>query len=234
MNTNLLIAGAIGFASSMALMFWTLRDYTYPKVEKPFFDDRKVFGLFALGLVLGIVIFSVQTYFPLAVVVVALLFALVEELIKLIILNIPKFQKKPDTGFYGLALGLGIGSTVAFGAVYLTLSFIDEINIWAAGTTLVLALQIVFLHGSTGATIGIGVARGSPWGLFAQAALIHLTYNLLMIPFYTSEFTYGAFLFIVAFVFLVSSYLYVHYRLIPAFISELISKFEKNRNIDSY
>ncbi|MDH7508083.1 MAG: hypothetical protein QHH00_01635 [Methanomassiliicoccales archaeon] len=226
MNTNLLIAGAIGFASSMALMFWTLRDYTYPRIEKPFFDDRKVFGLFALGLVLGIVIFSAQTYFPLAVVVVALAFALVEELIKLIILNIPKFQKKPDTGFYGLALGFGIGSTIAFGAVYLTLSFIDEINIWAASTTMILALQIVFLHGSTGATIGIGVARGTPWGLFAQAALVHLVYNLMMIPFYMSEFTFGALLFIIAFIFLVSYYLYVHYRLIPDFVFELISKFE--------
>ena len=116
MNNDMLIAGAIGFAPAMILMFWTLRDYTYPKVEKPFFEDKKAFGLFAVGMVLGVAIYAAQSWFPLQVVYVALAFALVEELVKLMILNFPKFQRKLDTSFYGLAIGLGIGSTMGFGA----------------------------------------------------------------------------------------------------------------------
>jgi len=224
MNYEMLIAGAIGFASAIGLMFWTLRDYTYPKVEKPFFDDRKVFGLFALGLVLGIGIFSLQTWFDLAAVLVVLSFAVAEELLKLVVLNFPRFQKKLDTSFYGVSFGLGIGSTMSFGAVYLSLVFLQEVSVWSVGTLVLLALQLVFLHGATGATIGIGVARGTPWGFFAQATLVHLVYNLMMIPFYMSEFTYGAVLFVGAAVFLGAYYLYVHYRLLPAVVSEQVSR----------
>ena len=101
MNNAMLIAGAIGFAPAMILMFWTLRDYTYPKVEKPFFEDKKAFGLFAVGMVIGVIIYSAQSWFALDLVLIALLFALVEELVKLMILNFSRFQRKLDTSFYG-------------------------------------------------------------------------------------------------------------------------------------
>ena len=42
MNNDMFIAGAIGFAPAILLMFYTLKNYTYPAVERPFFDDRKV------------------------------------------------------------------------------------------------------------------------------------------------------------------------------------------------
>ncbi|MCU0862009.1 MAG: hypothetical protein MUE65_06800, partial [Methanomassiliicoccales archaeon] len=83
MNTDMYIAGAIGIGPALALMYWTLKSYTYPSVEKPFFDDRRVFGLLAVGMVLGVLLYAVQQFFPMDQVLYALVFALIYELVKL-------------------------------------------------------------------------------------------------------------------------------------------------------
>jgi len=223
MNNDMLIAGAIGFAPAMILMFWTLRDYTYPEVEKPFFEDKKAFGLFAVGMVLGVAIYAAQSWFPLQVVYVALLFAIVEELVKLMILNFPRFQRKLDTSFYGLTIGLGIGSTMGFGAAYVALHFVESVSAWTLLIVVLLAIQLVLLNASTGATIGVGVARGAPWAFFAQATLVHLTYNLLMIPFYTNPDAFGYAGFFVALAILVGYYIYVHARMLPKVVEDGVS-----------
>jgi hypothetical protein len=223
MNNDMLIAGAIGFAPAMILMFWTLRDYTYPKAEKPFFEDKKAFGLFAVGMVLGVAVYAAQSWFPLQIVYVALLFAIVEELVKLMILNFPRFQKRLDTSFYGLTIGLGIGSTMGFGAAYVGLHFVESVSAWTMFVVVLLAIQLVLLNASTGATIGIGVTRGSPWAFFAQATLIHLVYNLLMIPFYTNPDAFGYAGFFVALAILAGYYLYVHTRMLPKVVEDGVS-----------
>jgi hypothetical protein len=223
MNNDMLIAGAIGFAPAMILMFWTLRDYTYPRAEKPFFEDKKAFGLFAVGMVLGVAVYAAQSWFPLQIVYVALLFAIVEELVKLMILNFPRFQRRLDTSFYGLTIGLGIGSTMGFGAAYVGLHFVESVSAWTIFVVVLLAIQLVLLNASTGATIGIGVTRGSPWAFFAQATLIHLVYNLLMIPFYTNPDAFGYAGFFVALAILVGYYLYVHTRMLPKVVEDGVS-----------
>lgn len=223
MNTEMLIAGAIGFAPALILMFWTLRDYTYPKVEKPFFEDKKAFGLFAVGMVIGVVVFSVQSWFSIELVLVALLFALVEQLVKLMILNFPRFQRKLDTSFYGLTLGLGIGSTMAFGAAYSALQVVSDVSPLTFVMVVLLGVGLVLLHGSTGATIAVGVTRGAPWGFFAQATLIHITYNLIMIPFYVLGDWPRFIFFFVALGAVAAYYAYVHSRMLPGVVKEGIS-----------
>src|SRR4030067_2657045 len=108
-------SAAAGFAPPMLLMYYTIRSYPFPRVEKPFFDDRKLFAFFALGVVLGMVLFSFESWGETiagveTVLALVIGFALMEELMKLVILNFPRFQKKIDTPFYALALGSGIGS----------------------------------------------------------------------------------------------------------------------------
>ena len=82
-----------GHAPAILLMFYTLKDYTYPKVERPFFDDRKVFFMLAVGH--GHrrrhVRASITSCFRhvISLLVFALLFAVLEEMIKLVILNMP-------------------------------------------------------------------------------------------------------------------------------------------------
>lgn len=186
-----IISAAVGFGPAVALLYYTLRDYTFPRVEKPFFDDRKVFAFLAFGIVLGMVIFAFEAWTGIitgyeTLLVIFLGLAVMEELLKLVILNFPRFHKKVDTAFYGVSLGLGISATLAFAKVYSTALDVDDPTsadlVAFALSGLLLSTQIALLHGSTTTLIGIGVVRGDLKGYFSEALLIHIGYSLLMIP----------------------------------------------------
>jgi hypothetical protein len=231
MNTDMFVAGAIGLAPALALMYWTLRGYTYPAVKKPFFDDRKVFGLLAVGMVLGVALFAVQQFFDLALVLFAFLFAAIYEIVKLLALNLKRFAGKIDTPFYGITIGLGMGGTVGLGYTWST------ILTFAAGgivpdlrdylILLVIAVGLCLLNGSTGAMIGMGVTRGQPFGFFANALLIHLAYNMVMIAFFAESGTWIGYLGLaLATTIAAYSYYRVHFQALPALVQEGLRKFE--------
>lgn len=231
MNTDMFVAGAIGLAPALALMYWTLNAYTYPAVEKPFFDDRIVFGLLAVGMVLGVLLYAVQSVFPVELVLYALLFAVLYELIKLVVLNLKRFSRKLDTPFYGLTIGLGMGGMVAVGYVWSSLGgmssggLVPDLRDYAIFA--IWAVQLCLLNGSTGAIIGIGVTRGQPFGFFANATLVHLAYNLVMIGFFMyPKDTWGYLCLAVATAIVAYSYYRVHYQALPALVKEGVSKYE--------
>lgn len=228
MDWTMMLAAALGVGPALALMFWTLRDYTYPKVERPFFDDRKLFALLAVGMVIGVVVYVLQSYFNLGYLLFALLFAVFEELIKLIILNMPRFARKLDTSFYGLSLGLGIGSTMAFGAVFYTLQQYDGLDALGWLTAIVLGFQMVLLHASAGAMIGTGAARGEVRGYFAQAGLLHIGFNLLMAIPLNFDNIYLAWVGVILATLLVTYYyLQVHRHLLPAVVKDALKAMQK-------
>jgi len=187
-----LASAAAGFAPAMLLLYYTLKNYTFPRVEKPFFDDRKLFAFLALGVVLGMVIFAFESWGETVAGVETVLalvvgFAVMEELMKLVILNFPRFQKKIDTAFYALALGLGIGSTVTFANVYIFLLDLESIGPLEAAIVVFLGVLFVLMHGSTTTMIGVGVARGDVKGYFPEALLIHVMFGLLYESFFAVE-----------------------------------------------
>ncbi|UCE90727.1 MAG: hypothetical protein JSV90_04620 [Methanobacteriota archaeon] len=185
----MIVSAIAGFAPSMGLMFYTLRDYTFPSVEKPFFDDRKIFAFFALGIVIGMALFAFEEWGRTASAAETMLalivgFALMEEALKLMILNFPRFQRKVDTAFYGLSFGLGLSATFTFATVYASALGVESPSAVDMTAFALLGVQFVLLHGATTAFIGIGVARGEVKPYFAEAVLIHIGYNLFMVPFF--------------------------------------------------
>ncbi|HUU07720.1 MAG TPA: hypothetical protein VMW88_04850 [Thermoplasmata archaeon] len=185
----MIVSAIAGFAPAMGLMFYTLRKYTFPSVEKPFFDDRRIFAFFALGIVLGMVLFTFEEWgrtSSTTETIIALIvgFAVMEESMKLMILNFPRFQRKIDTAFYGLSFGLGISATFTFATVYASAMGIEEPTAVDMAAYMLLGLQFVLLHGATTTFIGIGVARGEIKPYFSEALLIHIGYNMLMVPFF--------------------------------------------------
>jgi hypothetical protein len=236
MNDDLFIAAAIGIGPALALMYWSLRNYTYPKVKQPFFDDRVVFTYLAIGLVIGVAVYAVQSSFDMAFLLFALLFAVLEEMVKLVLLNLRRFRGKLDTPFYGLTIGLGVGGAMGFGAVFQSLpvlSFGDApIALFNAVILVIIAVQFCLLHGSNGAIIGVGVAKSMPFSYFSQAVLYHLAFNMLMIGFYlplSVPFNYLAL--IAATIVVIYSYWHVHYRVLPDIISKAVERFEKKKSI---
>lgn len=184
-----IVSAAAGFGPAMFFLYFTLRQYTFPRVEKPYFDDRRLFMLFALGVALGMVLFAFERWGTSigsaeTVLLLILGFALMESLLKLIILNYPKFQRRVDTAFYGLALGLGISSTFTFANVYVFLLDLEDPTVAEGAAAVLVGFLFVLLHGSTTAIIGVGVARGDVKGYFPEALLIHAVFGLLYESFY--------------------------------------------------
>jgi len=176
----------------MALLFYTLKDYTYPAVQKPYFDDRKIFAFFAFGIVIGMVLFAFESWGQTSsstetLIVLIVGFAVMECLLKLVVLNLRRFHRKIDTGFYGLSFGLGIAATYTFATVYVSAMAVADVTVFDMVAFSLLGVQLVLLHGSTTAMIGIGVARGQVKPYFSEALLIHMGYNMLMVPFFMYE-----------------------------------------------
>jgi hypothetical protein len=224
MDFTSLGAAAIGFAPPIVLMLWTLQRYTYPTVEKPYFSDPTLFGMFAIGIVVGVALYVVSLLISPAY---ALGGFFLEEVVKLMIINMPRFQRRADTPFYAFGLSAGIASALAFGLVNRALVGVGFDPV-AVVIMVVYSIMIALLQISTGTTIGMGVARGHPWPFFGQAVVVHLAVVLLLAPFSTTlgegENAIGIVLFVVAFLFTATYYWYVHRKLLPAYVREALAK----------
>ena len=60
MDYLLLITSIIGFGPALAVIWYTLMKYDYPYVEGACFDDRRVFFLLAIGMVMGTVLLLIE------------------------------------------------------------------------------------------------------------------------------------------------------------------------------
>ena len=188
MDTGLALAALIGLGSALVLMYAVLRNYTYPKIEEPFFSDPTLFKIFTVGLFEGTLLFVLYTYlWQLFTVVglgfvVAILFGAIIEFAKLVTLNLKRFSGISDTVFYGFGLGLGLGAAMAFGMIYYWLK--GELDVTSTIMVVMLALQYLLLGAANGVVVGEGVARRKPMEFTLQAVLYSAAFHLIIIPFY--------------------------------------------------
>ena len=236
MEPSMAVAAVIGLGAALFIMYTVLRKYTYPAVEQPFFSDPKFFGLFTIGLVAGTAIFVGYTFFQAgwSTLFVALAFAMIFELAKLVVLNLRRFHGKSDTVFYGFGLGLGIGGAFAFGFTFYassqTMNVLGSTNAAAWALFALIALQTVVIHSATGLTIGEGVARRRPFEFLIQALIISVSYQLLMSQVFagSSELSSYAFL---ALSFMVAAGYFYHtvYVKLPGVIRDVLRMEGNNR-----
>lgn len=162
MHFSMYVSAALVFVPALILMYQVLKKYTYPAVENPFFKDSTVFTLLAVGLIEGFIIAAFYVKFDFSNMLVGILFAVIQVILILVILNLKRFHRKSDTVFYGFSLGLGQGIGMAFGmavtllSVYVSLSDVDVFT-WVI--IVVFVAQELLLMCSVGATVGEGVAK---------------------------------------------------------------------------
>lgn len=228
MNFISMLAALIGFAPPVALMYYSLRNYTFPKVERPYFSDPTLFGLFAVGIVLGVVLYAVSVIIP----GYFFLAFLIEELVKLIILNMRRFQLKADTPFYAFGLGAGMAAAIAFGTMNAAISGITSVSsleLESLIVMLMISIQTALLTISTSVTIGIGAARGNMWSYFAQAVVVHLAVFLLGYNLTTGGYgdalSYG--LYALSILLSVVYYWYLFSKMFPAYIKDALKHLAK-------
>jgi len=187
MDNVMMISGVIGFTPALLILFFTLRDYTYPAVEKPYFDDRKVFIFLSFGMIAGSLFFLVESTFGSASILYLVLVAVLEEMLKFIVFNSRKYSGHIDTTFYAFSFGLGAAAIITFGNIYLGLTqAVASGSLTAAGILLfvIYGFMIAFMWGSTSAIIGLGAAKKEPVHYAVQAIMIHLFYSIVLVPFY--------------------------------------------------
>jgi len=195
MDTILYVAGILAFAPTLILMYAVLRKYTYPAVEQPFFSDPSFFKIFVVGLVAGTVLCAAfYVFLDPSNIVHMVLFAVIQCMAMVAMMNLKRFHGKSDSVFYGYGLGLGMGCTMALGTIYLlgsAVSVFDSIYGGTIGATgyvwiFLVALAYILTQSALGTTVGEGVARVRPIEFVLQAMFVNVVFTLILWAAYNS------------------------------------------------
>ncbi len=189
-NHEFFAAGAVGIGPALLLMFYTLRRYEYPFVEKALFRSERLFLSFAIGLVVGVVAAVIFNFFQINTTVAALLallaVAVFEESFKIVYLNYKLFRGNFDTVFYGPGLSLGIAATFSMAFAFQVFTQPDvPLGALAVNVTVLvlLSLGLNALHFYTGSVQGAGAGGGTPWRSYFQSMGARAVFALLLAPF---------------------------------------------------
>jgi hypothetical protein len=140
----------VGLIPALLLLFISLKGYD------GYYKDRIIFLTFVIGLIIGVITVIIETYTAAIGLLFVILFPVLEQLFKSIILNIPRFHGKKETPIYGLSLGLGFGSIfIPFSLILLEIQGpFDNLSMTLA---ILGSLGIILIHAATGICIGFGV-----------------------------------------------------------------------------
>jgi len=164
----------LGIIPALVLMFISLKGY------EGYYKDKSVFLSFVMGIFLGVIVLIIrfltdpQALFSIFVV----LYAFIEQLIKTIILNIPRLQYKKETAIYGLSLGLGFGSSFT---PFLIIANSQSPNVTLTELSIIIVGSIGFIlfNAASGAYIGFGIFSGKMTRYLMIAILVQIPFNVI-------------------------------------------------------
>ena len=177
------IGAIIAFVPTLSLMYFILRKYTYPAVERPFFSDPTFFILFSIGLVTGTILLAAYSYL-MGTLMYVIFFSIIECLILVVMMNLKRYRGKSDSVFYGLGLGLGAGCSMDYGMVYLVGQSSEYLgnSIDFAGYIILAVLGVTLLmqYTAIGTIIGEGIARHRPMEFMVKAMIINVVFYVTL------------------------------------------------------
>ncbi len=162
----------LGIIPALILLYISLKGY------EGYYKDKTIFLTFVAGIVAGFLSVILETYASNIGILFIVLFPIIEQLFKTIILNIRRFQKKRETTIYGLSLGLGFGSI--FTPFSMITSNIQTSNSYLIVLVILGSIGIILLHGATGVCIGYGVYSGKLQKYFLLAIIFHVPLTSLI------------------------------------------------------
>jgi hypothetical protein len=139
----------IGIIPALIILYIGLKGY------EGYFKDKLIFLTFIVGIIIGFISAVIELFTrDIGLIMYIILFPVLEQLFKTIVLNLGRFQEKQDTTIYGFSLGLGFGSVFTPAAIIM--GNFNEINI-AFIAAIIGSFGIILFHAATGAIIGYGV-----------------------------------------------------------------------------
>jgi hypothetical protein len=156
----------IGVIPALIVLYLGLKGY------EGHFKDKLIFLTFIVGIVIGFIsaLIELFTTQSIGILLYIVLFPVLEQLFKTIVLNIGRFQEKQETVIYGLSLGLGFGSV--FTPASIILGNFQEINL-SFIAAIIGSFGIILFHAGTGVIIGYGVYAHKLTTYVTIAVLMH-------------------------------------------------------------
>lgn len=156
----------LGIIPALVLIFISLKGY------EGYYKDKTIFLTFIVGIIIGFIAAIIELTTITAGLIVIILYPLVEQVLKTMVLNIGRMQNKKETTIYGLTLGLGFGSI--FTPVSLIAANIQIADAIVIASVLTGSVGIILFHGATGIVIGYGVYKRKLFKYLIFAIILHL------------------------------------------------------------
>ena len=227
------LAMVLGIGPALILMYLGVRNYTYPRVEQPFFSDPRFFMLLVVGMIAGSVLFFALRVLGFTTnVVYMVLMAVIEVMSMVVVMNLKRFRGQSDSIFYGYALGLGMSCGLSTGIVFVVASTIETID---ASVAVIVLMSVSFslMLGAVGTTVGEGIARHRVMEFALQAAIPAIIFNILLWVLFQNPEDYGV-LYYVCLVVMVAVSAYMFYRTmyqrLPQIVREVLKMEGKKRD----
>jgi len=170
----------LGIIPALILLYISLKRYD------GMYKEKTMFIMFIGGIIAGVLSIIVE-YSTLQVGFLAIiLFPILEQMFKTIILNMRRYQNKKEAVLYGLSLGLGFGSV--FTPYYIITTSLYHNDFYSLLIALIASIGIIILHGATGVLIGYGVYTSNLIKFFIFATLLYMPVII------TSSIKYSAFI----------------------------------------
>lgn len=201
----------IGIVPALVLLYISLKGY------EGIYKERTIYVMFIIGIVAGVISIILE-YSTLQVGFLAIiLFPLIEQMFKTIILNLRRYQEKRSTPIYGLSLGVGFGSV--FTPYYIIITAMNTSENISLYFALIASVAIIILHGATGILIGFGVYKTELIKYFIIATLLYLPITL------TSTIQYAS---IAVLLYSIIVYWYVTTKILPGIKSKSRKRSKKS------
>jgi hypothetical protein len=162
----------IGIIPALIILYIGLKGY------EGYFKDKLIFLTFIVGIIIGFISAVIELFTrDIGLILYIILFPVLEQLFKTIVLNLGRFQEKQDTTIYGFSLGLGFGSVFTPAAIIM--GNFNEIDI-AFIAAIIGSFGMILFHAATGAIIGYGVYSHKLSTYLTSAILLQIPITTLI------------------------------------------------------
>jgi hypothetical protein len=164
----------LGIIPALAFLYISLKGY------EGYYKDKTVFLTFILGIFFGFIsaVLRLVIWAPPMIFVFLVIFSFFDQLLKTIVLNMGRFQLNKETTIYGLALGLGFGSSFT-PFLILVASMENVSDTYYLSLIAIGSFGFILFHAATGALLGYGIYSGKLIKYLATAIVIQIPFNAI-------------------------------------------------------
>ena len=168
----------LGIIPALVLLFISLKGYD------GYYKDKIVFLTFISGIIAGFISILIEWYTVGVGIWFIILFPILEQLFKTMILNISRFHGKKETVVYGLSLGLGFGSI--FTPFSIIVTNVEGGNDFLVVLVALGSFGIILMHAATGIGIAYGIYtyKMRKYLMFSIIVYLPVTFTIFLTALY--------------------------------------------------